>query len=59
MKPWMIIVLIAGLFWGVYAAYANGIAVAIPKPTETEIFEYCYSTADQFLICKIKGNNNV
>ena len=55
MKPWVWIVIAAGLFWGIYAAYANGIAVVLPqeKPNN-EIFEYCYSTDDAFVICKLK-----
>ena len=57
MRPWMVIIIAAGLFWGAYAAWANGIAIALPLPREepiNEIFEYCYSTDDAFVICKLK-----
>ena len=55
MKPWLWILIAAGVFWGSYAAYSGGIAFAPQEPiADSEVFDYCYSTDDNFVICKLK-----
>ena len=40
--------------WGYQAAATGQPVAAPPPPPANEMFEYCYSTDDAFVICKLK-----